>query len=173
MKCATCAVDDEAVADGGDDAAKQALLHPHRDGASVAFPPGQISVPWAGCGARRGGRRTRSESGGVSPPNDDADLDLAFKLDADLGGVAHGPGPGYTKIGGSEGNFATCGRGAQATAGKRASLGEQRWSSLKETSVHVQTSGKRANGGASIVVQPAADKAKVIGKEVGTHPAVA
>ncbi|KAK3926148.1 Potassium voltage-gated channel subfamily H member 6 [Frankliniella fusca] len=151
MKCGSCTVDDDAGGDGGDDAANRALLG-DRDVPVIIYPPNPtpVSLP-PRCGGS--GRRTKSESG---------DMERRSMC----GSPPHAPGHAYADIGGSEGNFAYC----LQQHSKRASTGEARWSSFKETSVHMRSgSGKRANGGASIVVQPEGpltNTTKVIGKEV-------
>lgn len=141
MKCGGCTVDDDALADGGE------------GGALLQEAPATI------CPARaRTGRRTRSESGDC-------------ERHRERHSICGSPAPQVAleppaTIGGSEGNFANCYMGSRS---QRSSLVEPRWSSFKETSVHL--SG-RVNGGANIVVQPEgtattlSTTTKVIGKEV-------
>lgn len=141
MKCGGCTVDDDAVAEGGETGALL-LDREHRELPAIICPP------------RRTGRRTKSESGDCERRS--------------LCGSPPAPAVPGDGIGGSEGNFAYCYKGSHS---QRSSLVEPRWSSFKETSVHMRG---RANGGASIVLQPEVavpvpsltSTTKVIGKEV-------
>ena len=145
MKCGGCTVDDDAVAEGGE---AGALLQDRE-------------LPAIICPTRRTGRRTKSESGDCERP------ERRSLCGSPPASAARGDTT-TSGIGGSEGNFAYCYKGSHS---QRSSLVEPRWSSFKETSVHMRG---RANGGASIVVQPEVtvpvpsltSTTKVIGKEV-------